>query len=74
MEFCNWQEPYFKGNWGMSQEYVNNMSKSTLKEFRKLSISKKDRIYFAKKDDEIRIYLYGRDVIYKDWWFIYKKR
>lgn len=73
IEFCNWQEPYFKGNWGMSQKYVNIMSRDTLKEFRKLSVSKMDRIYFSKKDDEIRIYLYGRDIIHKDWWFIFKK-
>lgn len=73
IEFCNWQEPYFNGNWGMSQKYVNDMSKDTLKNFRQLSVSKKNRVYFAKKDDEIRIYLYGRDIIYKDWWFIFKK-
>lgn len=74
IEFCNWQEPYFDGNWGMSQKYVNIMSRDTLKEFRKLSVSKKDRVYFAKKEDEIRIYLYGRDVIGNDWWFIFKKK
>lgn len=74
IEFCNWQEPYFKGNWGMSQKYVNDMSRDTLKCFRKLSVSKKNRIYFAKKNDEVRIYLYGRDIIDNDWWFIFKKK
>lgn len=74
IEFCNWQDPYSEGIWSMSQMYVDIMSKDVLKGFRKLSISKKDRIYFAKKEDEVRIYLYGRDIIDKDWWFLFKRR
>lgn len=71
---CNWQEPYFKGNWEMSQKYVDDMSRDTLKQFKKLWASKKGRIYYAKKDDEVRIYLYGRDILFEDWWFIFKRK
>lgn len=74
IKFCNWQEPYMEGNWGMSQRYVNHISKYELKNFKKLSVSKNDRIYYAKKDDEVRIYLYGRDIVNKDWWFLFKRK
>lgn len=73
IEFCNWQDPYSAGIWGMSQKEVDNIAKRDLKEFRKIAISKKKRIYCSKKDDEIRIFLYGRDVLYHDLWFIFKK-
>lgn len=74
LEFCNWQDPYSEGIWGMTQKRVNIISRNMLKEFRKLPVSKNNRIYFAKKDDEIRIYLYGRDVINKDLWFLFKRK
>jgi hypothetical protein len=74
IQFCNWQEPYFKGNWGVSQKRVNIISRNMLKEFRKLPVSKNERIYFAKKDNEVRIYLYGRDIIDKDLWFLFKRK
>lgn len=74
IEFCNWQEPSFKGNWGLTQESVDKWAKVDLKRFKDIPTSKKNRIYFSKKDDEIRIYLYGRDIISRDWWFIFKKR
>ena len=74
IQFCNWQEPYFDDNWGMSQRYVDKMSRKELKEFRKLSAKKRERIYIATKDNEVRIYLYGRDIIDKDWWFIFKRK
>ena len=36
--------------------------------------SNKDRLYIAYKDDKIRIYWYGRDIDYVDYWFIFKRR
>ena len=74
MEFCNWQEPWHKGNWGMSQEYVNCVAIEQLKLLRKNMFSNKDRLYIAYKDDKIRIYWYGRDIDYVDYWFIFKRR
>lgn len=74
IRFCNWQEPYFKGNWDMSQKYVDSLGKSVLKNIRNFPKTIKDRVYIAEKDDQIRIYFYGRDFWKKDYWFIFKKR
>ncbi len=74
IEFCSWQEPYFDGNWGMSQMEVDNTAKNTLKHIKRKSISKKDRLYFAKDEEQIRIYCYSRDYSYRDYWFIFKKK
>lgn len=70
----SWVEPYFKGNWGMSQETVDNVARETLKkEIKKVPL--KDRLYYAEKDDQIRIYFYGRDLRHCcDYWFIFIKR
>lgn len=74
MRFCNWQEPTMKGNWGMTQEHVDRCAKETLKITRNIPTVKKDRIYYAKKDDQIRIFIYGRDVRKQDTWFIFNKK
>lgn len=74
IEFNNWQEPYFKGNWGYTQNYVNIVGKSTLEGIRKSNFSKKDRLYISYKEDYIRIYYYGRDIKQVDYWFIFKRR
>ena len=74
-EFCNWQEPHFKGNWGATQESVDSMGQNVLKEIRDTFLLPiKDRLYYAKKDDVILIYFYGRDLWMLDYWFIFKKR
>lgn len=74
IEFCNWQEPSSKGNWGMTQERVDKWAKESLKSVRDIPTSKKDRIYYSQKDDQIRIYIYGRDIEKEDIWFIFNKR
>lgn len=75
IEFNNWIEPYFDGCWGMSQEYVDNIARETLKkEIKKSNVSLKDRLYYSEKDEQIRIYFYGRDFTYTDYWFIFMKR
>lgn len=75
IEFNNWIEPYFQGNWVYTQEYVDYVAKDSLKkEIKKLNLPLKDRLYYAEKDDQIRIYFYGRDVMECDYWFIFMKR
>lgn len=69
----NWIEPFFKGNWGISQKDVDNIARNTLLGFKKESFSKKDRCYIGFCGDEIRIYLYGRDLLGVDYWFIFKR-
>ena len=74
IKWCNWQEPYFKGNWGYSQEYVDSVARETLEVIKKSRVSLKDRLYYAEKDNQIRIYFYGRDFTYKDYCFVFMKR
>ncbi len=74
VESCSWQEPFFDGNWGMSQHYVDRTAYTTLKDIKRSHVSKKHRIYFAKKDNQIRIYFYGRDFSIIDYWFIFSKK
>lgn len=74
LEFCNWQDPYSEGIWEMSQKKVDKLAWETFKSIQKFNVSKKDRLYVACKDDEIRIYFYGRDFNELDYWFIFKKR
>lgn len=73
--FCNWQEPYFKGNWEMSQSYVDSFGRDVLNKIRKgFPVSIKNRLYTAQKEDLYLIYFYGRDLWKVDYWFIFKKR
>ncbi len=75
IRFCNWQEAYSKGNFGMSQTFVNSYARRILKKnIRNFPYSVKGRLFLAKKDNEVRIYFYGRDVIKVDYWVILKKR
>ena len=74
INFNNWQELYFEGNWGMSQRYIDSYGRNILKRIRNFPKSKKERLYAAKKEDEIRIYFYGRDFLEVDYWFIFRKR
>lgn len=74
MVFNNWQEPYFKGNCGMSQEYVDSVGRRIFARMRNFPKSIKNRLYIAKKDDQIRVYFYGRDLWKADYWFIFMKR
>ena len=73
--FCNWQEPYFKGNWGMSQNTVDENAKRTLLYIKKyFPTSIKERLYYSQNDDLFLIYFYGRDLWDIDFWFIFKRK
>lgn len=74
IEKLTWQEPYFKGNWDMSQEYVDSISRNFINKFKKLPVKKDGRIFMAKDNDRLDIYIYARDVMKTDFWFIFKKR
>lgn len=74
LTFNNCQDPYGEGIWGMSQKEVDKLAYDTFKSIQRFNISKKDRLYISHKDDEIRIYFYGRDFNELDYWFIFKKR
>lgn len=74
LKILNWQEPYFKGNWGYSQCFVDSVAKETLKSIQKINVKRDGRLFWAKQDDQIRIYFYGRDFGMIDYWFIFTKR
>lgn len=73
LDFRNWIDPYGKGIWHMSQKSVDKMSKKMLKDIRKRSICKRERVYVAEKDDYVLIYWYGRDVFEEDYWWVFRK-
>lgn len=74
IHFNNWQEPYFKGNGGMSQRNIDAYGRRVLKGIRNFPKPIKGRLYIAEKENQIRIYFYGRDFLEKDYWFIFRKR
>ena len=45
IRFNNWQEPYFKGNWGYTQKRVDSIAKKQLKTILKSDIPIKDRLW-----------------------------
>lgn len=74
LKCLTWQEPYFEGNWGMTQHYVDTLAKKILKQIKKSNINKSERFYWSKEDEYIKIYFYGRDYSQSDYWFIFRKR
>lgn len=74
IEFNNWIEPYFKGNWGMSQITVDRIARRHLESTKKCSVSYNGRLFITEKEDSIFIYYYGRDFAELDYWWIFKKK
>lgn len=74
MSFCNWNEPYFKGNWGMSQEFVDKWALNQLKACRKWNVDKSHRFFIKEENNIIEIFAFGRDKYYSDYWWVYKKK
>ena len=74
LHFCNWQEPYFEGNWGMSQRFVDRFAFLTLKKAKRGSFSQKNRFYVAKENERIVVFLLTRDVFNCDYVFVFEKK
>lgn len=74
MEFCNWVEPYFKGNWDMSQSTVDRVASNSLRYVRKTNVKKDGRLWIAYEDDYIFIYWYGRDFMEMDYWWVMRRK
>ena len=72
--FNNWIEVYVKGNWDMSQKYVDDISRSHLESVKKCGVSYNGRLFITEKEDAIFIYYYGRDFAECDYWWIFKKK
>ena len=74
IEKLTWQEPYFEGNWGMTQRIVDSFGRYFINKIRKYPKSIKDRLYVSEEKNEIQIYFYGRDVWEKDYWFTFERK
>ena len=74
LHFCNWQEPYFEGNWGMSQRFVDRFAFLTMKKAKRGNFSKKNRFYIAKENEGIVVFLLTRDVFNCDYVFVFEKK
>lgn len=70
----NWIEVYGNGIWEQSQKDTDRISRERLKSTKRISISYKGRLFWAKEEDCIYIYYYGRDYAYKDYWWIMKRK
>lgn len=74
IEYNNWIEPYFAGNWGMSQRTVDRISRKHLERTKRCSVNYNGRLFISEREDTIYIYYYGRDYIDVDYWWIFKKK
>ena len=77
LEKLCWCEVYGEGIWHMSQKKVDEVSYKRLRWVKRNTVSYKDRIYYAKTENRILIYYYGRDrddIANCDfWWTFYRK-
>lgn len=74
MTFNNWVDVFGPGIWYLSDKENEDIAKDRLKSVRDWPVKKKNRIYWAKNEDSIWIYYYGRDFLGKDYWFIMKRK
>lgn len=76
MNFNNWQELYEKGNWGMTQNYVDKFAGSVLNRVRNSAYSKAGRIYYTEDRQEglMTIYVCLRDIKSVDYFFDFRKK
>ena len=57
-----WQEPYFAGNWNMTQVQVNKIAVNTWWRILASPITKGDRLWQAQlSDGSVMVFWYGRD-------------
>ena len=61
-----WQEPYFEGNWDMSQERVDDVIRYVIDKTAKIC-RKDSRILYCKDNNEINIVIVARDVCKNDY-------
>lgn len=74
LDFCNWVEPYFKGNWDMSQEFVDEWALNQLRICKRWTVDKSHRFFIKNKGNTIEIFAFGRDEYGSDFWWIYKRK
>ena len=73
LETLNWIDDDFDEGL-INQQGVDNLARNILQHIHKMGISNKERLYIAYKDNEIRLYWYGRDLKKCDYWITFKRR
>ena len=56
-----WQDPFYKGNWGMSQKRIDDIIYNTVSELSK-HCRRDNRIGYCIKDDEVHMVIVARDL------------
>lgn len=74
LNFINWIEPYFDGNWGMTQSSVDKIAKRIMKSIKRAPVSYNNRLFISEKDDYIYIYYFGRDYNQVDYWWVMQRK
>ena len=74
MTFNNWIDVFGPGIWDFTDKENEDIVRDYLISVRNWPMKKKDRVYWAKNEDSIWIYCYGRDFLGEDYWFIMKRR
>lgn len=68
-----WQEPYLVGNWGLTQEQINEIIKSTIDKTAKIC-RKDNRILYFKDEYSTHIIIVARDVMKDDYLFTFTNK
>lgn len=74
LNFNNWIEPYFAGNWGMTQNTVDKIARRIIKSVKRAPVSYNGRLFISEKDGYIYIYYFGRDYNQADYWFVMQRK
>ena len=68
-----WQEPIEKGNWGMTQEWVDKCIKRTIDETAKIC-RKDNRILYCEDEHGVHVVIIARDVDSRDYLIFFTNR
>lgn len=68
-----WQEPYFEGNWGMTQKRVNEIILDTFTPKLLKKCRTENRMFYCEKDGMIHILIIARDLDSDDYLFTFSK-
>ena len=69
----SWQEPYFVGNWELTQKRIDEIIKSTIDETAKIC-RKDNRILYCEDEYGTHVIIVARDVMSDDYLFTFTNR
>ena len=68
-----WQEPFFEGNWGMTQKTVDNIILSVLTSDLLKKCRTENRMFYYEENDKIHILIVARDLHSDDYLLTFSK-